>query len=170
MKFNLKEIIRKVVRETDDIDPIASARTKGRDSYSNSGEQLADAIEYAGGQAMWNKLSKQEQEDCLDFVSKGRDRSQQFGENSTKKGFRRKVVKEEQSTKIPNKELIQIVKTLRLDGWFDLDDAKQASQFIKGKELTMQEFLDFCESDLGIRTQRSQDKIMDVIYAIAGLV
>ena len=83
----------------------------------------------------------------------------------------RKVVKESKSsTKIPNKDLIQIVKTLKMDGWFDLDDAKQAYQFIKGKELTMYEFLDFCENDLGIRTQRSQDKIMDVIYAIAGLV
>ncbi len=82
----------------------------------------------------------------------------------------KRILSEEQSSKIPNKELVQIVKTLRLDGWFDLEDTEKAVQFIRGKELTMQEFLEFCERDLGIRTQRSQEKIMDVIYAIAGLV
>lgn len=129
----------------------------GRGNYAMTHDEVLDNVTYLPESRQENKMNLQTQ-----------NKLRKSSEVKLRQLIERLI--REESTKIPNKDLVQIVKTLKIDGWFDLEDTKKATQFIRGKELTLPQFLDFCESELGIRTQRSQEKIMDVIYAIAGLV
>jgi len=110
--MKLKELYKviktgKSLKEYDDFqDPVSAGRMAGKASYEQSGEQLQDAIEYAGGQEEWDKLSSQEKQKCLDFVSSDRDRSQQFESNKRFNEGSKDLKKVDRSNLVSNAERI----------------------------------------------------------------
>lgn len=77
-KNKKKSAVKEYYDDGDYNDPISFAKTKGIESYKDSGDAEADAIEYVGGKSEWAKLSREVKDGIISDLEKEKRRSYNF--------------------------------------------------------------------------------------------